>query len=340
MVRGRILPPATTEGRIARAATADNPGMALFVQTVTGRIEPSELGFTLPHEHTRCVLWQIPSRWDYWELTGEDDLILPELARFRELGGTCVVDVTLQSIGRDPERLRRLAEASGLRVVMGCGWYRDAYYPAEALVDRRTVGDLADEIVREFEEGAEGTGIRPGIIGEIGTDKPWLSAREERVFRAVARASRATGMAVTTHGVMSPVGLAQLDVLEDAGADPSRVVIGHADSFPDLDHWLRIVERGALVECDFLGMSFTPQERLGEARLVPLILEMLARGHAERILLSQDVCHNSQLRCYEGSGYTYLQETFLPRLRAAGVGEAEITQITVENPRRILAIDR
>ena len=72
--------------------------MATFVQTVLGRIEPSELGFTLPHEHTRCVLWQIPARWDYWELTGEDDLILPDLARFRELGGTCLADVTLQSL--------------------------------------------------------------------------------------------------------------------------------------------------------------------------------------------------------------------------------------------------
>ena len=312
--------------------------MAPFVQTVLGPIDPSVLGFTLPHEHTRCVLWQIPARWDYWELTGEDDLILPELARFRELGGTCLVDLTLQSIGRDPARLRRLAEASGLHLVMGCGWYREAYYPVEALIDRRSVGSLADEIVREFEDGVGGTGIRPGVIGEIGTDKPWVSAQEERVFRAVARASRATGMAVITHAVMSPVGLEQLRIMEDAGVDPARVVVGHADSYPDLEHYERIFERSASIEFDFLGMSFTPQERLGEARLVPLLLEMLARGYADRILLSQDVCHNSQLRCYEGNGYTYLQESFLPRLRAAGVGEAEIRQITVENPRRILTI--
>jgi predicted metal-dependent phosphotriesterase family hydrolase len=312
--------------------------MAPFVQTVLGRIEPSELGFTLPHEHTRCVLWQIPARWDYWELTGEDELILPELARFRELGGTCLADLTLQSIGRDPARLRRLAEASGLHLVMGCGWYREAYYPAEALIDRRSVGSLADEIIREFEEGAEGTAVHPGIIGEIGTDKPWVSAKEERVFRAVARASRSTGMAVITHAVMSPVGLEQLRIMEDAGVDPARVVVGHADSYPDLDHYEHIFERGASIELDFLGMSFTPQERMGEARLIPLLLAMLARGRADRILLSQDVCHNSQLRHYEGNGYTYLQETFLPRLRAAGVGDAEIRQMTVENPRRTLAI--
>ena len=312
--------------------------MPPHVRTVLGPVPPEELGFTLPHEHTRCVLWQIPGRWDYWELTGEDDLILPELARYRELGGTCLVDVTLAAIGRDPERLRRLATASGLHLVMGCGWYRGAYYPAEALVDRRSAEELADILTAEILEGADGTGVRPGIIGEIGTDKPWLSAQEERVFRAVGRAARTTGLAVMTHAVMSEVGLAQLRVLEDAGADPARVVIGHADSNPRLDYWLAILERGASIEFDFLGMSFTPQERQAEPRLIPLLLDLLERGWVDRVFLSQDVCHNEQLRHYGGHGYTYLQESFLPTLRAAGVGDAEIRQMTVGNPRRLLTI--
>jgi phosphotriesterase-related protein len=85
-------------------------------------------------------------------------------------------------------------------------------------------------------------------------------------------------------------------------------------------------------------MSFTPTERHGEGRVVDLLLELLHRGHAGRILLSHDVCHNSQLRHYEGNGYTYLHDTFLPRLRAAGVSDAEVGTITVENPRRILTI--
>lgn len=314
--------------------------MKPFVQTVSGRVPPESLGFTLPHEHTRCVLWHIPNRWDYWELTGEDELILPELALFRDAGGTCLVDVTLREIGRDPARLCRLAEASGLAIVMGCGWYRQSYYPVEARIDRRSVEDLADELVREFEEGADGTDVRPGIIGEIGTDKPWLSAQEERVFRAVARASRATGMAVMTHAVMSDVGLAQLAVMDDAGVDPARVVIGHADSYPDLRYYLALIERGASIECDFLGMSFTPQEKHGEPRLVRLLLELLARGHADRVFLSHDVCHNSQLTCYEGKGYAYLAGHFLPRLRDEGVSEAEICQMTVLNPRRLLALAR
>ena len=308
------------------------------VQTVLGPVDPAAIGFTLPHEHTAITLWQIPNRWDYWEMTRDEPTIVAELGLFRAAGGSAVVDLTLAGVGRDPTWLVRIAEATGLHVVMGCGWYRGAYYPAEALIDRRSVDDLADELVREATDGVGDSGVRPGIIGEIGTDKPWVSALEERVHRAAARASRRTGLAITTHGVLSDVGLAQLRIFEDEGADPGRVVIGHADSYPSLEHYLAIVGRGASVEFDFLGMSFTPQERHGEGRIVELLCELLARGHVERVLLSQDVCHNSQLKRYEGHGYVYLAETFLPRLRAAGVSDDEIETMTVANPRRILAI--
>jgi phosphotriesterase-related protein len=318
-----------------------NPGAAR-VQTVLGPIDPSTLGFTLPHEHTAIALWHIPNRWDYWELTRDEPVIAAELTRFRDGGGSAIVDLTLPGVGRDPAWLVRLSGATDLHIVMGCGWYRGAHYPAAALIDRRSVDDLADELVREATEGVAAPGlerpIRAGIIGEIGTDKPWVSALEERVHRAAARASRRTGLAITTHGVMSDVGLAQLSIFDAEGADLSRVVIGHADSYPRLDHYLEIIRRGANLEFDFLGMAFTPQERHGEPRLIELLLQLLAAGHADRVLLSQDVCHNSQLHAYEGNGYTYLQETFLPRLRERGVSEAEIRQLTILNPRRLLTI--
>ena len=308
------------------------------VQTVLGPIDPASLGFTLPHEHTQIALWHIADRWDYWQLTRDEPVILEELAAFRNAGGGTLVDLTLVGVGRDPGWLRTLSERSGLNLVMGCGWYRTAYYPPEALIDRRTADDLAAELIREITDGVGDTGIRPGIIGEIGTDKPWLTGQEERVHRAAARAAKATGLAITTHAVLSDVGRAQLRVFEEEGVDPARVVIGHADSYPHLDHYLSIVETGASVEFDFLGMSFSAVERLGEGRVIDLLLELLSRGHAERLLLSQDVCHDSQLRRYEGHGYTYLAETFLPRLGARGVSDAEIRTLTVDNPRRLLTI--
>jgi len=307
-------------------------------ETVLGPIDPADLGWTLPHEHTAIALWHIANRWDYWELRRDEPVIVEELAAFRAAGGGTVVDLTLDGVGRDPGWLAGIARATGLHLVMGSGWYRGAHYPAETLVDRRSVDSLADEIVRDATEGVADTGIRSGIIGEIGTDKPWLSAQEERVHRAAARASRRSGLAITTHAVQSTVGLDQLAIFEAEGADLSRVVIGHADSNPSLDYHLAIVERGATVEFDFLGMTFTPLERHGEGRIVDNLRELLARGHVERILISQDVCHDSQLRRYGGNGYTYLADTFLPRLRAAGVSESEIRTITVDNPRRLLTI--
>jgi phosphotriesterase-related protein len=308
------------------------------VQTVLGPIDPATLGWALPHEHTAIALWHIPNRWDYWELRRDEPVIREELAAFQAAGGGAVVDLTLDGVGRDPAWLAGLARATELHLVMGAGWYRGAHYPPEALIDRRSVDALADDIVRDATVGVGETGIRAGIIGEIGTDKPWISAQEERVHRAAARAARRTGLAITTHAVQSTVGLDQLAVFETEGADLSRVVIGHADSNPSLEYHLAIVERSASVEFDFLGMSFTPLERHGEGRIVDNLRELLARGHVERILLSQDVCHDSQLRRYGGNGYTYLAETFLPRLRAAGVSDDEIRTITLDNPRRLLTI--
>lgn len=304
------------------------------VQTVLGPVAPSDLGFTLPHEHTKCSLWWIENRWDYWELIGDEPRISEELAAYKGLGGGALVDVTPIGIGRDLARLARLSQATGLHIVAGAGWYRQAYYPAEARIDRRSIDDLADEIVQEFVDGP----VRPGIIGEIGTDKPWVTAQEERVFRAAARAALRTGASVTTHAVQSDVGLAQLTILEDEGLDPARIVIGHCDSHPRIEHWREIVRRGAHVEADFLGMSFTPLERAGEPKVVELISTLLNEGFKKQILLSQDVCHDSQLASYGGNGYTYLQKSFLPRLAAAGVDAATIKTITEENPARLLTL--
>ncbi len=311
--------------------------MAPRVMTVSGPIPPEKLGFTLPHEHVGIALWHVDRRWDYWELTPDDDLILEELRELRRRGGGTLVDLTLDGVGRDPHRLRRLASATGLNIVMGAGWYRGAHYPAELLVERRTVDELAEIIVREFEDGVAGSGVRPGIIGEIGTDKPWVSPAEERVHRAAARASLRTGMAITTHGVQSPVGLAQLEIFTEEGVDPSRVVIGHADSHHDLDFYLRVLDAGANLEFDFLGHRFGVEEHL-EPRLVETIVELLEREYASQLLLSQDVCHDRQLKANGGFGYVYLHQHFLPTLRTAAVAEGEIRTMTIENPARILTI--
>ncbi len=137
--------------------------------------------------------------------------------------------------------------------------------------------------------------------------------------------------------MQSAVGLAQLKIFTEEGVDPARVVIGHADSFHDLDFYLAVLAAGANLQFDFLGHRFGTEEAL-EPRLVETIVELLERGYASQLLLSQDVCHNSQLKANGGFGYVYLHQHFLPTLRTAAVGEGEIRAMTLDNPARILTL--
>ena len=210
----------------------------------------------------------------------------------------------------------------------GAGYYRRAYFPPE--VDELSTDALADVIVRDIEEGTDG--VRAGIIGEIGCDR-YVSALEERSFRAAARAHRRTGLTITTHAARWPVGTAQLDLLVEEGVDPSRVVIGHCDMVPDHDYHLALVARGAWIQFDTVqGVhEWDTQQRLGWLR------SLADAGHLDRVLLSQDVCLRSDYAAMGGPGYAYVVTTFADRLRDAGFDDADITTLTVDNPRRMLS---
>jgi len=311
--------------------------MAPHVMTVSGPMPPERIGFTLPHEHTSCSPELAPTRSEPFDYEADFELMVSELRDFRRRGGSCVVDLSSEGLGRDPIRLRTLSSSTNLFIVMGTGWYRESFYPPGADIDRRSADELAAHIVAEVRDGVDGSGVRPGIIGEIGTDRAWLSPREERVHRAAARAARQTGLAIVTHSLRSRIGLDQLALFEAEGADPGRVLVGHADSVLDLDYHLAVVERGASLGFDLLGRP-GEYEVAREARLVQIILELIERGFADRILLSQDTSTTAQLRAFGGPGFSYVAQHFLPTLRTAAVGEGEIHQMTVENPRRLLTL--
>lgn len=320
-----------TDHLLGRAETDE------FVMTVAGPILASSIGFTLPHEHLYVEFWERIGRYDYAHQLPDADVLAEELGSFRAAGGSCLVDLTLPGIGRKPELIRELGQRTQLHIVMGCGWYREPYYPAEDRVDRRSVDDLSDQLVSEINDGIEPSGIRPGIIGEIGADKSWISAQEERVHRAVARAQRETGLAITTHAVFSDVGLAQLRLFEEEGADPSRIVIGHADTHPFLAYHEEILRRGALVQFDQIGTAINESQPRLLDRTIRNILHLVDSGYEKQLLLSHDVCEHPHLSYFGGPGYSYLQKTFLPMLEAAGLDRHTIQQITVDNPRRILS---
>jgi phosphotriesterase-related protein len=195
--------------------------------TVLGPVAAEQLGVTLPHEHVFIDLMR-EYRGD--GLLHDEALAASELAAFKGAGGSTILECTSEGLGRDPLALRRAAQATGLNLVMGCGHYREPYLDRERL-DRLSVDDLADEIVRDLEIGVGDTGVRAGVIGEIGCGR-FISALEERSFRAAARAHRRTGVTITTHAARWPVGLTQLNLLAEEGVDPRRVIVGHCDLSP------------------------------------------------------------------------------------------------------------
>jgi predicted metal-dependent phosphotriesterase family hydrolase len=304
--------------------------------TVRGPLLASELGFTQTHEHLLLNVEWIDTRFSLDGILDDEALAVEELGAFATAGGRTIVDLTNVGLRRDPLGVRRISEATGVNVVMGCGWYRQPYYPAEALIDRTSTDALAERLIFEIEHGLDGTDVRPGIIGEIGSHKDFVTAQEERVFRAAGRAAARTGLAVSTHSAASPVGLEHLRLLCEEGVDPSRVVIGHSDSYPYLEYLEAVLQQGAYVQFDNIGYKLPVVASL-ESRLIPVIAELVRRGWSERLLLSQDVCHRSHLKAYDGNGYDYILSCFLPRLRDAGLDSDTLTLMTVDNPRRMLS---
>ena len=299
------------------------------IHTVLGEIEPADLGRTLMHEHIICDIYRVTGRLN--ELLNDEALAVAELKLLRQAGGSALVEATTPDMGRDPAALRRVAEQTGLHIIMGCGWYRQPYYPPE--IDQLPTNQLADIMIAELSEGVAGTGIRAGIIGEIGVNLDYASAQEERVLRAAARAQKATGAPLTTHASMYPVGLAQLDILRDEGVDMSRVIIGHCDTYLEQAYHLAILEAGAYVQFDTVGRNhMNPDARRAEA-----LVELLRLGWREQLLLSSDRCFRSDLRAFGGVGYAHVFTTFFDMLRAEGLDDATLDIITIENPRRVLA---
>lgn len=296
------------------------------VMTVLGAIEPGELGVVLPHEHILVNA----VRWDAEIWIDDIDLAIEEVMLFRRLGGSTIVDVTSGGLGREPAGLARVAKETGVNIVMGSGWYHEGCYPQELW--RKTTNQIADEIVRDLVQGVGATGIRAGIIGEVGCRADHVSPVEERVLRAASRAHHETGRSIITHGDFSPIGLAQLDIFEDEGVDLSRVIVSHCDSCTAPGYHTAVAARGAFVEFDLVrGNSQWEIDRH-----LRWIRRLADQGYLDQVLLSHDVCKLKHLTAYGGFGYGYLLREFKHRLADAGFNEAERCTLFRTNPMRAL----
>lgn len=296
------------------------------VMTVRGPIPAEQMGRTLMHEHVFIDLWKEYGR---DAVLNDLELAVQELDDYVAAGGATLVDCTSTEIGRDPAGLVAVSGRTGLNIVMGTSHYRHPYLDRDWF-DRHDTGWIAQRLIDDITLGVGGA--RAGIIGEMATERGWITTTEERSFRAAARAHRATGITISTHAACWPVGLLQLDLLEQENVDPTRVIIGHCDTVPDESYRLKIARRGAYVQFDTIraGSEYELAQR------IRFVSELASAGFLDQILLSQDVCMRRHLRAYGGAGYSFVLREFVPRLRAAGFSEAETNQIMVDNPRRAL----
>ncbi|MFI8816100.1 MULTISPECIES: phosphotriesterase [unclassified Streptomyces] len=311
-------------------STASHP--APLLRTVVGEITPDSVrGPVLAHEH---LVLDLDHKGDGAAVLAPDRhaaAVTAELAALREeFGLSLVIELTCRGMGRDMETLARIARDAQVAVVAATGWYYEPFHTPE--IDDSSVEQLTGTLVREIHGGIGATGVRPGVLGEIGSHGDTPTAPETKVLRASARAAVTTGLSVATHAQLGRGGLAQLDLLTAEGLPPQRISIGHQDLLDDPAVHRELAASGAYVAFDTVGKD----SYQSDGTRLRLLLALLEAGHADRVLLSCDISRHGYLTTEGGQGYGHLFHSFLPQARAAGVDEDLIDLMTRRNPLRFL----
>jgi len=285
-------------------------------------------GITLMHEHLRLDLSK--EKGDPDCLLDQYDLVCGELAALARRGLARVVDLSCRGMGRDYAYLDAMAADTGLEIVISTGYYKEPFLPASVHTsDERSLAAL---FIADIREGCEGSGRKAALIGEIGSSLNVMTEVEQKVFRSAARAHLETGVPISTHTTLGTLGLEQTLLLKSLGVDAGRLVIGHLDLARDPQLLFRVLDEGAYVEFDTIGKT----RYLADATRAEYIAACCARGYSRQLLLSLDLTRRSHLKANGGHGYAYLQDVFLPRLRASGVKDSEIEDMLVHNPHQLL----
>jgi len=299
------------------------------LHTTQGPLTGEELGLILPHEHVFVDLG--PMAAENWRDADPDDVVAvmgPEIERAREAGVTALVEATPEGVGRRVDIDLAVSEATDFPIVVPTGIYQEPSIPEWAR--EASEDELTEWLVDDLTEGVDDTGVRAAWI-KVSTDDDdpsGLSADEEKILRAAARAGERTGAAIGSHTLHGDVVHRQLDVIEDVGYSPERFIWIHAQADEERYH-REVAERGAYVEFDWIG-----GDDQDDADYVDRIRTLVDAGFTDRILLSQDRgwYDPSEPEGGEQKPYTYLTERFLPTLRDAGVDEATIRRLTHDNP--------
>lgn len=337
------------------------------VQSVLGELSRDDLGVTSPHEH---VFIDISAFYTPREIKGfdnsdsvkvsienigvlnrdpyalKDNLKMTdfevqrrELEYFKRAGGQTIVDATTNGIGRDAAALRKISEATGVNIIAGAGYYVYSTHPKE--LEKMSVEEIAETIVREVEVGLDGTDIKAGIIGEIGISEVF-NENERRVLRAAGIAQKKTGVAVNVHiNPWTENGIEAADILLSEGVAPEKICISHIDVEGKLHYIHELLSRGVYVEFDNFGKEYYVDKAarnsgyglfISDVERIRILKGLIEEGYVKQILLSCDVCLKTLLRTYGGWGYDHLLRNLYPVMLEEGICEKDIETMLKENP--------
>ena len=335
------------------------------INSVCGEISRSEIGVCAPHEHVLLDLTafyqELPvpgiddpatQKVEMWNLgilsrdcyalkdnllLDNEELAIHELKFFKNAGGNTVVDASLPGIGRNPEGLKRISEATGLNIIMGTGFYVGQTHPEE--LEKMSYEEIAQLMVDELTEGING--IKAGYIGEIGISEIF-DDKERRVLRAAAIAHHKTGAAINVHiNPWTVNGIEAADILLESGVKPEKICISHIDVENREEYILKLLEKGVYVEFDNFGKEYYIKREVRnsgyglfvhDTQRVNLLKKLIDMGYLERILITCDLCLKNLLHTYGGWGYDHVLTNIVPMMEDEGITKEQIETLLIKNP--------
>lgn len=334
-----------------------------MINTVLGALPLEQLGVTSPHEHIfidmrNCVDIKGDEPESFYEdfkaenraevcqdpyaildnaLQSDMEDAVCEMEYFKKWGGQTVIDCTQDEIGRDALKLKEVSKRTGVNIIMGCGHYYDkAHFP---YVKAATVDALAEEMHRDLTVGVQGTDIKAGIIGEIGTSAV-ITEAERKVLTAAGVVGAETKHAIHVHtDLYTENGFEVFDILTGEGVEPSKICIDHVDVWLRPDYIRGLLKRGMFVEFDNFGKEFYVSQRRRFAydlERIEVLKTLIDEGYGKQILISNDICLKSMWKKYGGLGYAHILRAVRDMALESGISEDAFQSLLTENVKNFL----
>lgn len=300
--------------------------------TTLGTFTAEQLGLILPHEHIFVDLGPIEAEsYRFADVADVIQVMAPEIEKIKQQGVTALVECTPVGVGRRADIDLAVSQATNFPVVLPTGIYREPWVPAWA--QTASEEQLAEWMLGELTEGIETCGV-PAAWIKLSAGDNGITACESKILRAAARAGAVTNAIIGSHTIRGRVVREQLAILEAAGYTADRFIWIHTQAEPNFTLHLEMAQRGVWLEYDAIGSP-----GFDDNLCITWIQRLLEAGYGNKLLLSHDRGWYDPSK--PGGGvpqpYTYLCEQFLPKLRAAGIAESTIIQLTQVNPFRAYA---